>query len=105
MAQTVAPSSRVDVPLAADIAKAAQTSSTPWIGRKRVAFVPLYRSHAGPPDLIPADWQNDILRRVLYDPRPAANGADRSLRAWLRAVSSGLADIDPVVLPMQTIDK
>ena len=42
---------------------------------------------------------------MLYDPRPEANGADRSLRAWLRAVSSGRADIDPIVLPMQTIDK
>ena len=81
------------------------TFSTPWLGRKRVAFVPLFRPHAAPPDQIPPDWENAILRRVVYDPRREANGADRSLRAWLRAVSSGLADIDPVVLPMQTIDK
>ncbi|HEY7415452.1 MAG TPA: hypothetical protein VH593_09685, partial [Ktedonobacteraceae bacterium] len=54
---------------------------------------------------IPADWENVILRRVTYDPRPEANGADRSLRAWLQAASSGRADIDPTVLPMQTIDK
>jgi hypothetical protein len=81
------------------------TFSTPWLGRKRVAFVPLYRSNAAPPDQIPSDWENAILRRVVYDPRLGANGADRSLRAWLRAVSSGLADIDPLVLPMQTIDK
>jgi hypothetical protein len=79
--------------------------STPWLGRKRVAFVPLFRSHAAPPDQIPPDWENVILRRVVYDPRREANGADRSLRAWLRAVSSGLADIDPLVLSMQTIDK
>ena len=81
------------------------TSAKPWIGRKRVAFVPLFRSHAAPPDQIPADWENAIFRRVVYDPRREANGADRSLRAWLRAASSGLADIDPSVLPMQTIDK
>jgi hypothetical protein len=81
------------------------TFSTPWLGRKRVAFVPLFRSNAAPPDQIPADWENAILRRVVHDPRAEANGADRSLRAWLRAVSSGLADIDPLVLPMQTIDK
>ncbi len=81
------------------------TFATPWLGRKRVAFVPLYRSNAAPPDLIPPDWETVILRRVIYDPRREANGADRSLRAWLRAVSSGLADIDPIVLPMQTIDK
>src|SRR5829696_8756396 len=81
------------------------TSATPWLGRKRVAFVPLYRTNAAPPDQIPPDWENAILRRVLYDPRREANGADRSLRGWLRAVSSGRADIDPLVLPMQTIDK
>jgi hypothetical protein len=83
----------------------AMTSSTPWLGPKRVAFVPLFRSNAAPPDQIPPDWEDAILRRVTYYPRPQANGADRSLRAWLRAVSSGLADIDPTVLPMQTIDK
>src|SRR5262245_43629770 len=81
------------------------TFATPWLGRKRVAFVPLFRSNAVPPDVIPAEWENVILRRVVYDPRREANGADRSMRAWLRAVSSGRADIDPVVLPMETIDK
>lgn len=81
------------------------TFSKAWLGPKRVAFVPLFRSNAAPPDQIPPDWETAILRRVTYDPRPQANGADRSLRAWVRAVSSGRADIDPVVLPMQTIDK
>jgi hypothetical protein len=81
------------------------TFAKPWLGRKRVAFVPLFRSNAVPPDQIPPDWENVILRRVVYDPRREANGADRSVRAWVRAASSGLADIDPVVLPMQTIDK
>ena len=57
------------------------TFSTPWLGRKRVAFVPLFRPNAAPPDQIPPDWENAILRRVLYDPRREANGADRSLRA------------------------
>lgn len=81
------------------------TSATPWLGRKRVAFVPLYRTNAAPPDQIPPNWEAAILRRVTYDPRPEANGADRSLRAWIRAASSGLADLDPTVLSMQTIDK
>ena len=66
---------------------------------------PCFAPNAAPPDQIPPDWENVILRRVVYDPRREANGADRSLRAWLRAASSGLADIDPIVLPMQTIDK
>jgi hypothetical protein len=81
------------------------TFSTPWLGPKRVAFVPLFRSNAAPPDQIPPNWEDAILRRVVNDPRPQANGADRSLRAWLRAASSGLADIDPLVLPMRTINK
>jgi hypothetical protein len=41
------------------------TFSTPWLGRKRVAFVPLFRSNAAPPDQIPPDWENAILRRVV----------------------------------------
>lgn len=81
------------------------TFSKPWLGSKRVAFVPLFRTNAAPPDQIPPDWENVILRRVVNDPRPEAGGADRSLRAWLRAVSWGRADIDPLVLPMQTITK
>lgn len=79
--------------------------SSPWLGSKRVAFVPVFRSNAAPPDQIPPDWRNAILSRVLYDPRPGAGGADRSLRAWLRAASSGRADIDPVVQPMETLNQ
>lgn len=81
------------------------TFSTPWLGRKRVAFVPLFRSVAAPPDQIPPNWEDVIFRRVVYDPRREANGADRSMRAWLRTASSGLADIDPLVLSRQTIDQ
>ena len=35
-----------------------------WIGRKKLALVPVYRPNAKPPDQIPADWNNQILRRV-----------------------------------------
>jgi hypothetical protein len=49
----------------------------PWIGRKCVAFVPLYRTNAIPPDAIPPEWETQILRRVVFDPRVEANGADR----------------------------
>ena len=41
---------------------------------------------AAPPDQIPPDWGNAILRRVLFDPRPEANGADRSRVAQCRGV-------------------
>ena len=57
-----------------------------WIGRKKIAFVPLSRPNAHPPDLIPPDWENDILRRVLYNPDPTT-GKDKSLRAFIQIVS------------------
>jgi len=75
-----------------------------WIGRKKLALVPLYRPNAHPPDQIPADWTNQILRRVLFDPDPSTR-ADRSLRAYIHAASSGRADLDAVVLPMATVDQ
>jgi hypothetical protein len=75
-----------------------------WIGRKKLALVPLYRPNAHPPDQIPADWPNQILRRVLFDPDPTTK-ADRSLRAYIHAASSGLADLDAVVMPMAIVDQ
>jgi hypothetical protein len=75
-----------------------------WIGRKKIAFVPLHRTNAIPPDdPVPADWTSDILRRVLFDP-DQNTGRDRSLRAYIHAASSGRADLDPVVMPMATTD-
>jgi hypothetical protein len=76
-----------------------------WLGRKKLAFIPVHRSNAHPPDdPVPTDWPNDILRRVLFDPDPAT-GADKSLRTYIHAVSSGRADLDAVVvLPMQVVD-
>jgi hypothetical protein len=74
-----------------------------WIGRKRLALIPLYRPNAHPPDLIPADWNKEIMRRAVYDPDPRT-GAERSLRAYIHKASSGLADLDAVVLPMATVD-
>src|SRR3954451_15243563 len=76
----------------------------PWVGRKKIAFVPLSRPNAHPPDLIPPDWENDILRRALYDPDPST-GRDRSLRAFIRAASSGLADLDAIVTERHSVDQ
>mgnify|MGYP001227048525 CR=1 FL=1 len=75
----------------------------PWIGRKKIAFVPVWRPNARPPDIVPPDWENDILRRVLYD--PDATGRDRSLRAFIRTASSGLADLDAIVTERHSIDQ
>ena len=74
-----------------------------WIGRKKIAFIPVYRPHAAPPDVIPSDWNSDILRRVLYDPDKTTQ-LDRSLRAYIHTASSGRADLEAVVMPMATID-
>lgn len=75
-----------------------------WIGRKKIAFIPVFRPHAAPPDAIPSDWAGDILRRVLFDP-DTKTGADRSLRAYIHAASSGRADLDAVVMPTVVIDR
>ena len=76
-----------------------------WIGRKKIAFLPVHRSNAHPPDEpVPADWPGEILRRVLYDPAPPT-GADRSLRTFIHAASSGRADLDAVVLNIQVLDQ
>jgi hypothetical protein len=75
----------------------------PWLGSKKIAFIPVHRPNADPPDApVPPDWHNDILRRALFDWNGAA---DRSLRAFIHTVSSGRADLDAVVLPMQIIDQ
>jgi hypothetical protein len=75
----------------------------PWIGKKKLALVPLYRSNAHPPDQIPDDWYMLLMQRLFYDPDPRT-GADRSLRTYIHTVSSGLADFDAFIAPMQTID-
>ena len=77
-----------------------------WIGRKKIAFIPLHRPNAHPPDdPIPADWPAEILRRVYYDPNAFPGLPDRSLRTYIHRVSSGLADLDATVLPMQVLDQ
>jgi hypothetical protein len=75
-----------------------------WIGRKKLALIPVYRPNAHPPDQIPTNWNDDILRRMLFDPDPQT-GVDRSLRAYINAASSGRADLDPVIMPMQIVDR
>ncbi len=77
-----------------------------WIGRKKIAFIPLHRPNAHPPDdPIPTDWPGEILRRVYYDPNAFRTLPDRSLRTYIHTVSSGLADLDATVLPMQVLDQ
>jgi hypothetical protein len=75
-----------------------------WIGRKKLALVPLFRPNAHPPDVIPTNWNDEILRRMLFDPDPTT-GADRSLRAYIHTVSSGRADLDVVIQQMAVVDQ
>jgi hypothetical protein len=80
-----------------------------WLGRKKLAFIPLSRTNIQPPDVIPPDWPGQIMQRLFFDPAtdPTTGdpipGADRSVRAYFHTVSSGLADLDVIVLPAQTI--
>ena len=76
----------------------------PWIGRKKIAFVPLSRPNAHPPDAIPPNWENDILRRALNDPDPTT-GKDKSLRAFIQTVSSGVADLEAIVTERHSVDQ
>src|SRR3984885_16047221 len=80
-----------------------------WLGRKKLAFIPLSRTNVQPPDVIPPDWSCQIMQRLFFNPRNDLTtgnpipGTDRSVRAYFHAVSSGLADLDVVVFPAQTI--
>ena len=81
-----------------------------WLGLKTLAFIPLSRTDAQPPDIIPPDWIDQIWQRVFFDPAKDPKtgqpipGTDRSVRAYIHTVSSGLADLDVVVQLPQTIE-
>lgn len=75
----------------------------PWLGLKKLAFIPLSRTNASPPDVIPDDWAEKILQKV-YSAKDPTTGADISVRTYIRTVSSGLADLEVEVQPPQTID-
>jgi hypothetical protein len=39
-----------------------------WLGRKKLAFIPLSRTNAQPPDVIPPDWPGQIMQRLFFNP-------------------------------------
>ena len=93
-----------------------------WLGKKRVAFIPVFRPQL---DAVPADWEAQILRRIYHDPQPwptaqppadpgpvigrglvpaalppaQTPGPDISLRTHIHTTSYGRADIEGIVLP------
>src|SRR5215217_3120955 len=80
-----------------------------WLGRRKLAFIPLSRTNAEPPDVIPPNWAGQIMQRLFFNPAidltgTPIPGTDLSVRAYFHTVSSGLADLDVVVLPAQTIE-
>ena len=81
------------------------TFARPWVGRKRVAFVPVFRPNAAPPDQIPPTGRP-----------PSSAGSSTTLAARpgerIARFVRGCAPPPPVAptsnqswLPMQTIDK
>lgn len=63
----------------------------PWLGTQRIAVVPTFNTQfdASPPP----EWDYLVMQRVIYDPDPGS-GIDRSLRAYINALSYGAAVLD-----------
>src|SRR5215217_3300738 len=78
----------------------------PWIGSREIAFV-LAEVTGGPGiPLQPPDWEALARSRIFYDPDPTT-GFDRSLRAYIRAISYGMARLTgevhgPYTVPWDT---
>jgi hypothetical protein len=74
---------------------------TPWVGTLKVLFI---AAAVDDPDYDPwpANWRDRLLQRIFHDPDPAT-GVDRSLRTYIRTVSSGKADFDADVEGLITV--
>ena len=70
--------------------------SLPWLGAERFAVVPTFNTQFDGP--APPEWDNLVMRRVLYDPDPSS-GIDRSLRGYINAISYGAAIMDVQLFP------
>ena len=68
-----------------------------WSGVQRIAVVPTFNRQFDT-SAPPSDWDNLIMSRVLYDPDPVS-GADRSLRAYIAALSYGTAFLEARLFP------
>ncbi len=72
-----------------------------WIGKKKLAFIPVYRPSYDP--VPPVDWAQQIERRIYFDPE--AFGVDVSLRNYIYTTSYGRADLEGQVLPMVEVNQ
>jgi hypothetical protein len=76
----------------------------PWIGKKRVAFIPVFRPSFDPPGSPPPNWPQLIASRVYFQ-RDSSRNIDVSLRNYIYTTSQGRADIEGEVLDMVTVDR
>ena len=75
----------------------------PWLGKKRVAFIPVDRpSFNNKP--VPPDWKEQIESRIYFE-FDAVRGTDVSLRDYIFTASQGRADIEGVVQDVFTLDR
>jgi hypothetical protein len=73
----------------------------PWIGDRRVAFVPV--SNRQVDTTVPNDFRDQVYRRAFLDPDP--NGQeDNSLKGYIHQVSSGRASLTGFVFPPVVAD-
>lgn len=70
-----------------------------WIGKKKIAFIPVYRPRL---DFVPPDWAEQIERRIYFN--PDGTHLDASLRNYIYTTSYGRADLEGVILPIVAID-
>ncbi len=68
----------------------------PWIGTKRVAFIPV--SNRQVDTTVPNDFRDQVYRRAFLDPDPAEQ-EDNSLKGYIHQVSSGRARLTGHVFP------
>lgn len=71
--------------------------ASPWIGTRRVAFIPAHPTNIG----APSDWVDRVRQRIFYD--PSSNGDDCSLRAYFQAVSYGRAQLEADIFNEVTV--
>ena len=72
-----------------------------WQGVRRVAFVPV--SNRQVDNSVPSDFRELVYQRAFIDPDPTTN-VDRSLKAYIHAVSSGRATLTGFVFPPVAAD-
>lgn len=73
----------------------------PWIGEKRVAFIPV--SNREVDTTLPNDFRELVYKRAFLDPSPTG-GEDNSLKGYIHQVSSGRASLTGHVFPPVVAD-